>query len=70
MDTLAGIAEYLGITVEALYKLERTYEGFPTPIAEYGGARVYGVDEVLRWHRQVGRIYGRGRVLSRRKSRR
>ena len=62
--TLPEIAHMLGLTHEALYQLERGHEAFPLPVAVYGQARVYVIDEVLAFHRTVGRIYGRGRVLN------
>jgi hypothetical protein len=68
MDTLPAIADRLGITDEALFKLERTQESFPLPIAVWGRARVYWVEEVLEFHLHVGRIYGRGRTISERRA--
>lgn len=59
VGTLADIAAQLGLTSEALYRLERKYESFPDPVGEIAASRVYVVEEVLSWHRDVGRIYGR-----------
>ena len=64
MDTLAGIADRLGLTDEALLILARTHAAFPEPITVYGRARVYSVDEVIDFHMGVGRIYGRGRTIA------
>lgn len=68
LDTLPGIADSLGLTHEALYRLERTHEAFPLPIAVFGKARVYSIQEVLDFHLSVGRIYGKGRTLNRQRS--
>jgi hypothetical protein len=59
--TLPEIAEAMGMTPEALFRLERKMESFPAPIAVFGRARVFVIDEVTDFHLSVGRIYGKRR---------
>lgn len=59
--TLPEIAEAMGLTREALFRLERKMESFPAPIAVFGRARVYVIDDVTDFHLGVGRIYGKRR---------
>jgi hypothetical protein len=61
VDTLPNIADAMGITPEALFRLERTYASFPEPVEVFGRARVYVIDEVVEFHMSVGRIYGKAR---------
>ena len=61
MATLPEIARAMGLTPEALFRLERKYESFPQPIDRFGRAWVYSIDEVTDFHLGVGRIYGKAR---------
>ena len=59
--TLPEIARAMGLTPEALFRLERNHASFPMPVAAYGRTRVYLIDEVTDFHLGVGRIYGKRR---------